>query len=199
MIINAALCNQVFDEAVRQYRGNTSESEIPTYVDNIKQILYRKNWIDNTQWDAEDLIRDPKAPIQDIVKLKRQIDGLNQDRTDLIEKLDDIIFNHMIDVKIDSSARINTETPAWAIDRLSILHIKIFQMHKETIRADAADSHKESCTKKLNILQIQKDDLSMAIDQLLNEMESGRCHAKTYKQMKMYNDPELNPVLRVIK
>ena len=198
MIVNSDICNRQFEKALLDYRYHKIE-DMEEQVQGlciVDQILYIKNWIDNTQWDAEDLIRSTTSSAEEGMNLKRQIDGLNQRRTDMIEQLDQMIFDSMQDVKNNSGSRLSTETPAWAIDRLSILHIKIYQMHQETLRTDANEQHVIACKGKLEVLNTQKDDLSLAIDQLLTDMQSGLCQAKTYKQMKMYNDPELNPVLR---
>ena len=198
MDISSEICNRQFEKALLDYRhhgvnGMENQVEELTALD---QLLYMKNWIDNTQWDAEDLIRSEIQSAEEGMQLKRQIDQLNQQRTELIERLDDMIFESLAHVKTDITARMSTETPAWAIDRLSILHIKCYQMRQETLRPDATDDHISLCKQKLAILETQLSDLSLAIDQLLDEMRAGSCHVKTYKQMKMYNDPQLNPVLR---
>ena len=159
-------------------------------------MLYRKCWIDTVQWAYEDIIRDPNIEPVAALKLKRMIDASNQDRTDTVEYIDSYFLNKYKDVVVKPNAKINSESPAWAIDRLSILALKIYHMHLETIRNDASQEHKDACQKKLNILLEQRVDLSTAIDDLLEDISSGNKYMKVYKQMKMYNDDELNPVLR---
>uniref|UniRef100_UPI0025C30B7F DUF4254 domain-containing protein n=1 Tax=Maribacter sp. TaxID=1897614 RepID=UPI0025C30B7F len=159
-------------------------------------LLYRKNWIDTVQWHYEDIIRDPQIDPVAALKLKRKIDASNQDRTDLVEYIDSYFLNKYQKVQIKENATINTESPAWAIDRLSILALKVYHMQEEVDRTDASPDHLAKCTAKLNILLEQKSDLTTAIDQLIGDIESGKKYMKVYKQMKMYNDDELNPVLR---
>ena len=168
----------------------------PYSKEEIEHLLYRKNWIDTVQWHYEDIIRNPDINPDDALVLKRKIDASNQDRTDLVEFIYSYFLNkyQSVDVKVD--ATINTESPAWAIDRLSILALKIYHMKEEATRADASLEHREKCQVKLEILLEQKNDLFVAIDQLLADIESGDKYMKVYKQMKMYNDEELNPILR---
>ncbi|WP_424004063.1 DUF4254 domain-containing protein [Maribacter sp. IgM3_T14_3] len=168
----------------------------PYSKEEIEHLLYRKNWIDTVQWHYEDIIRNPDINPDDALVLKRKIDASNQDRTDLVEFIDSYFLKKYQSVDVKSDATINTESPAWAIDRLSILALKIYHMKEETIRADASLAHREKCQVKLEILLEQKNDLFVAIDQLLADIESGTKYMKVYKQMKMYNDEELNPILR---
>ena len=170
--------------------------ENPFPKDEIAHLLYRKNWIDTVQWHYEDLIRDPDINPEAALVLKRKIDASNQDRTDLVEYIDSYFLNKYRSVEIKQDAKINTESPAWAIDRLSILALKIYHMQEEVNRTDASKSHRDACQAKLDVLLQQKEDLSLAIDQLLADIEAGDKYMKVYKQMKMYNDEELNPVLR---
>ena len=163
---------------------------------DIAHLLYRKNWIDTVQWHYEDIIRDPEIDPVAALDLKRKIDASNQDRTDLVEYIDSYFLQKYQSVSVKDTATINTESPAWAIDRLSILALKIYHMEEEANRADASQEHKDKCQQKLNVLLEQKKDLSTAIDQLLKDIEEGNKYMKVYKQMKMYNDDELNPVLR---
>jgi len=160
---------------------------------------FRKCWIDTIQWAYEDIIRDPNIDPASALKLKRMIDASNQDRTDTVEFIDGYFLDLYKDIQPTSSAKINSESPAWAIDRLSILAIKIYHMQLETVREDASQSHRSSCLSKLNILLEQRKDLSSAIDDLLEDISAGKKFMKVYKQMKMYNDNELNPVLRANK
>ena len=159
-------------------------------------LLYRKCWIDTVQWHYEDIIRDPKINPVEALKLKRQIDASNQDRTDMVEYLDGYFLKIYKEIKPKSMAKINSESPAWAIDRLSILALKVFHMQEEVDRTDATKEHITTCKSKLGILLEQRIDLSSAIDDLMKDIETGEKYMKVYKQMKMYNDDELNPILR---
>lgn len=163
---------------------------------SIEHLLYRKNWIDTVQWHYEDIIRDPKIDPIEALDLKRKIDASNQDRTDTVEYIDSYFLNKYRSVVPLQNATINTESPAWAIDRLSILALKIYHMDQEVKRTDATQEHRLKCQEKLDILYEQKKDLSQALNQLLEDIQAGRKYMKVYKQMKMYNDEELNPILR---
>jgi len=192
----------IFEESISKYHEKDDVYQSfsnPYPKGDISHLLYRKNWIDTVQWHYEDIIRDPNINAQDALVLKRKIDASNQDRTDLVEYIDSYFLNKYQSVEISEDATINTESPAWAIDRLSILALKIYHMQEEANRTDASATHIEKCTHKLHILLEQRKDLSTAIDQLLSDIEAGRKYMKVYKQMKMYNDEELNPVLRGIK
>jgi hypothetical protein len=167
----------------------------PFNENTIEGSLFKKNWIDSVQWHLEDIIRDPKIDPVKALEIKRWIDRSNQERTDLVELVDSYFLTKYKDVKVQSGATLNTESPAWAIDRLSILALKIYHMEQEVIRKDAAPDHLAKCQAKLDVLLDQKKDLSLAIDQLIADIESGKKYMKAYKQMKMYNDPSLNPVL----
>ncbi|WP_455168611.1 DUF4254 domain-containing protein [Aegicerativicinus sediminis] len=193
--------NAVFNEAIKDYHVKDDVYQLFTNkYDNEEQLLehllYRKCWIDTVQWHYEDIIRDPNIDPVAALKLKRMIDASNQDRTDMVEYIDSYFLQKFSEVTPNSVATINTESPAWAIDRLSILALKIYHMKEETLRTDASASHIEACSKKLEVLLEQQQDLSSAIDQLLEDIASGNKYMKVYKQMKMYNDEELNPVLR---
>ena len=143
----------------------------------------------------EDIIRNPEIDPIEALAIKRRIDKSNQDRTDLVERIDSYFLDKYKDVQVLTDATINTESPAWAIDRLSILALKIYHMRQEVERTDTTPEHHAQCETKLNILLEQQKDLSSAIDQLIEDIEAGRKYMKVYKQMKMYNDPNLNPVL----
>ena len=189
---------QVFNQSIKDYHINDSiETEIknPYSNDQFEHLLYQKNWIDTVQWHLEDIIRDPEIEQIEALKIKRVIDASNQKRTDLVEFIDGYFLNKYKDVKPNEKATLNSETIAWALDRLSILALKIFHMFEEVNRESAEQSHKVSCQKKLDVLNEQKLDLSKAIDQLIDDIEKGNKYMKIYKQMKMYNDEELNPVL----
>lgn len=192
------LAFKIFEESILTYHIKDTVNqpfENPYPKDDISHLLYRKNWIDTVQWHYEDIIRDPNINAEDALVLKRKIDASNQDRTDTVEYIDSYFLQKYKDVSVQPDATINSESPAWAIDRLSILALKIYHMKEEVTRADASENHKKQCQEKLTILLEQKKDLSLAIDQLLNDIETGKKYMKVYKQMKMYNDENLNPVL----
>ena len=189
----------IFEESIQKYHIEDRVDQPlnnPYPADDIAHLLFRKNWIDTVQWHYEDLIRDPEIDPGAALELKRKIDASNQERTDLVEYIDSYFLSKYRDVAVASDAQINTESPAWAIDRLSILALKIYHMQEEAEREDASDAHREACRQKLAVLREQQEDLSSAIDQLLQDIEAGKKYMKVYKQMKMYNDAELNPVLR---
>ena len=192
------LCNQVFNQAIRDYHVTDNiDTPInnPYERDSIENRLYLKCWIDTVQWHFEDIIRDPHIDPIEALALKRRIDRSNQDRTDLVEQIDSYFRQKYSDVNVLPDARINTESPAWAIDRLSILALKIYHRKEQAERTDASDEHRQKCQTKLNVLLEQQVDLGTAIDQLLEDIAAGRKYMKVYRQMKMYNDPSTNPVL----
>ena len=160
-----------------------------------ESMMYKKAWIDTVQWHLEDIIRKPSIDPKEALVIKRRIDKSNQDRTDMVEEIDDYFFQKFKDIASSNDAILNTETPAWAIDRLSILELKIYHMRIESERESADESHKLNCLEKLNVLLLQRENLSTAIDQLLTNISEGKVKAVTYKQMKMYNDKKLNPEL----
>ena len=193
--------NEIFKKVIDNYHIiDTVDQSYSNPYDQKSQLLEyllsQKCWIDTVQWHYEDIIRDPNIDPVAALKLKRQIDASNQDRTDMVEYLDSYFLNKYKDIQQIKEARINSESPAWAIDRLSILALKIYHMQEEVNRTNATLEHIETCKNKLNILLDQRNDLSAAIDELLQDIENGDKYMKVYKQMKMYNDDELNPVLR---
>ncbi|KAA1244340.1 DUF4254 domain-containing protein [Aquimarina sp. RZ0] len=193
--------NTIFKEVIEMYHviDRVDQDFFNPYDSKsqvIEHLLYRKCWIDTVQWHYEDIIRDPEIDPVAALTLKRKIDASNQDRTDMVEYIDSYFLEKYKDIIPTPEATINTESPAWGIDRLSILALKVYHMHEETIREGASDSHKSICQKKYDVLLEQRTDLSTAIDTLLEDIESGDKYMKVYKQMKMYNDDELNPVLR---
>ncbi len=197
--MNARQYNQLFDNVIEKYHrlddvDQPFENPFPK-EDVLEHLLYRKCWIDTVQWHYEDIIRIPDIDPVSALKLKRKIDASNQDRTDMVEYIDSYFLDKYKQVKVAENATINTESPAWAIDRLSILALKIYHMAEEANRENASESHKLACQKKLEILELQREDLSSAIDDLLQDIASGKKYMKVYKQMKMYNDEELNPML----
>ena len=188
----------VFEQVIIDYHIHDSIEKTPDNPFDQKDfrfLLYQKNWIDTVQWHLEDIIRDPEIDPVEALKIKRIIDASNQKRTDLVEYIDGYFLEKYKSVKTISSATINTETIAWAIDRLSILALKIYHMKEESARQTADENHKVNCLKKLDVLNDQRKDLCSAIDQLIEDIECGKKYIKVYKQMKMYNDEDLNPVL----
>ena len=192
------LSNPIFEQVIKDYHiADDVDQPInnPYEQGSIEFYLYIKNWIDTVQWHLEDIIRDPQINPVEALALKRRIDKSNQDRTDLVEMIDSYFLDKYKDVTPLPTATINTESPAWAVDRLSILALKIFHMQEQVDRKDASAEHIATCQKKLSVLLEQQKDLSSAIDQLIADIEAGRKYMKVYKQMKMYNDPSTNPIL----
>ena len=192
------LCNKIFNQSITAYhRHNDVHESIsnPYEKSSIEHLLYLKNWIDTVQWHLEDIIRDPKIDPVEALGIKRWIDRSNQERTDVVEYIDSYFLEKYSKTTPAADADINTESPAWAIDRLSILALKIYHMQEEANRADATPAHRAACQRKLDILLEQQQDLGKAIEALLSDIAAGRKFMKVYKQMKMYNDPSLNPVL----
>jgi len=190
--------NRIFNRAIEEYHRHDDVDhpiENPYEAGTLEHLLYHKNWIDTVQWHLEDIIRNPEIDPVEALAIKRRIDRSNQERTDMVEYVDSYLLEKYRDVVPAPDARLNTETPAWAVDRLSILALKIYHMARETERTDVDDAHRDACRKKLDVLLAQQTDLSRAIEELIEDIEAGRKYMKTYKQMKMYNDPQLNPVL----
>ena len=191
----------IFQEVIATYHVIDSveqafENPYKSEDDLLSHLLYKKCWIDTVQWHYEDIIRDPQIDPVAALTLKRKIDASNQERTDMVEYLDSYFLEKYTSVEVKDGATINSESPAWAFDRFSILALKIYHMNEEATRTDASETHREACQVKLDILLEQRIDLSTAIDQLLGDIATGNKYMKVYKQMKMYNDDELNPVLR---
>ena len=191
-------CFKIFEDTVNEYHKHDdvdAKVENPFAPGTIEHTLFAKNWIDAVQWHLEDIIRDPQIDPVEALALKRRIDKSNQDRTDMVEELDTYLREKYSDVKVAADATINTESPAWALDRLSILALKIYHMQAEVDRTDATAEHLAKCRGKLAVLLEQRADLTTAINQLLDDIAAGRKYMKVYRQMKMYNDPATNPVL----
>ena len=189
---------EIFNQSINDYhvKDNVDEpvkNQFPNGT--LERILYAKNWIDTVQWHLEDIIRDENIDPTEALKIKRRIDSFNQQRTDLVEFIDSWFLQKYENIVPNSDAKINSETPAWAVDRLSILALKVYHMSLEANRTSADEEHRQKCSDKLNVLLEQKKDLSEAIDQLIFDIENGKVKMKVYKQMKMYNDESLNPVL----
>lgn len=196
--MNSKQYNQLFDEVIKQYHvvDNVDQPfKNPYEKTTFEHLLYRKSWIDTVQWHYEDIIRLPDINPTEALVLKRKIDASNQDRTDMVEYIDSYFLNKYKDVTVKKGAKINSETPAWAIDRLSILALKIYHMREEATRESASTEHRAKCQQKLDVLLEQRVDLSTAIDDLLNDIATGEKYMKVYKQMKMYNDEDTNPML----
>ena len=189
---------KIFNQSINEYH---QKDDVDTPINNsfekntLEWLLYAKNWIDTVQWHLEDIIRDENIEPLEALKIKRRIDSSNQQRTDLVEFIDSWFLQKYENITPEPDAKINSETPAWAVDRLSILALKVYHMSLEANRSSATEEHRFNCTTKLNVLLEQKKDLSEAIDQLLFDIENGKIKMKVYKQMKMYNDENLNPVL----
>jgi hypothetical protein len=193
--------NKIFQDVIAQYHiANMVDQPFSNPYDRdnnlLEHLLYRKCWIDTVQWHYEDIIRDPNIDPVAALSLKRQIDASNQDRTDMVEYIDGYFLEEYKHIEVKADATINTESPAWGVDRLSILALKVYHMHEEATRTDATDAHRMACQTKLDVLLEQRVDLSTAIDTLLSDIKKGDKYMKVYKQMKMYNDDELNPILR---
>jgi len=192
------LAYSVFEQSIQDYHQFDNVDQPinnPFPKEKFEHLLYLKNWIDTVQWHFEDIIRDPNIDPVAALTLKRRIDASNQERTDMVEYIDGYFLQKYAHVAVKDNAKINSESPAWAFDRLSILALKIHHMNEEATRVEASQNHRDKCQAKLNILLEQRTDLSTAIEDLLNDIESGDKFMKVYKQMKMYNDDDLNPVL----
>jgi hypothetical protein len=188
----------VFEQSIKDYHiiDHVYQPTLNPYTKGtIEYLLYAKNWVDTVQWHYEDIIRDPNIDPVAALVLKRKIDASNQVRTDMVEYIDSYFLQKHKDVKVKPGAKINTESPAWAIDRLSILALKIYHMNEEANRKEATAEHRAKCQEKLNVLLDQKNDMFISINDLLTDIENGDKFMKVYKQMKMYNDDDLNPVL----
>lgn len=197
-MIQANKCFAIFDGCIQDYHVIDSvEQELknPFEQGSFEALLYHKNWIDTVQWHYEDLIRDPEINPIAGMELKRKIDASNQKRTDMVEQIDDYYLAQFQEVEVVEDATLNTESPAWVMDRLSILALKIYHMQEQVNRSDADEAMKSKNKSRLTILLEQKEDLSLSFDQLIKEYSAGSRKMKVYRQMKLYNDPSTNPVL----
>ncbi len=191
--------NTIFKTAIEDYHITDSVDAVlvPKFThEPFAALLYHKNWIDTVQWHYEDIIRNPNGEAAFLMTIKRRIDGSNQDRTDKVEQIDEYIFDKLKNVKIAETARLNSETPAWLLDKMSILQLKIYHFAAQAADNSLEESLKKSVNEKLHILQIQEQDLAQCYDELIEDLESGQKYMRLYKQMKMYNDPNLNPILK---
>lgn len=197
-MLSADQCYSIFQRSIDSYH---LKDDVDAPLNNpypsgsFEALLYLKNWIDTVQWHLEDIIRDPQIDPVKGIAIKRRIDKSNQDRTDTVEKIDDVFLEEFRNVKPKAGARINSETPAWLLDRMSILMLKIYHMNEQVQRKDASADHIQKCQLKLNVLLEQKQDMRTAFDELIEDIQSGDRRFKVYRQMKMYNDTSLNPVL----
>ncbi len=188
----------IFEQSIKDYHiiNDVYQPVLnPHEKGSVEHLLYAKNWVDTVQWHYEDIVRDPNIDPVAALDLKRKIDASNQVRTDMVEYIDGYFSQKYAHVQVKPNARINTESPAWAIDRLSILALKIYHMNEEATREEATAEHRAKCQEKLNVLLDQKNDMFISISQLVEDIENGDKFMKVYKQMKMYNDEDLNPVL----
>lgn len=194
--MNATICFDIFKKVIDTYHITDSvETPLTNPYQSMEGLLYHKCWIDTVQWHYEDIIRDPNINPDAALVLKRKIDASNQDRTDMVEKIDDWFWDYFGAKNDLTCGKINTESPAWVVDRLSILALKIYHMQEQVDRTDADAKHTAKVQEKLNVLLEQKEDLSLAFNQLIEDVMEGRKYMKVYRQMKMYNDESLNPVL----
>jgi hypothetical protein len=197
-MLSANQCYAVFQQSIDDYHKTDhvdTPATNPNPPESFETLLYTKNWIDTVQWHLEDIIRVPDIDPAEALQIKRRIDKSNQDRTDLVEKIDDYFLNEFKQVTPKPTAKINSETPAWLLDRMSILLLKIYHMKEQTDRDDATDEHRTKCQIKLKVLMEQRTDMQLAFDQLVEDIHTGDRKMKVYRQMKMYNDATLNPML----
>ena len=197
-MLNAEQCYKIFTQSIDDYHVHdhvATPVKNPFTVGSFESLLYAKNWIDTVQWHLEDIIRKPDINPTEALQIKRRIDKSNQDRTDLVERIDDYFLEQFKDVVPKKEARMNSETPAWLLDRMSILMLKIYHMKEQTLRRDVTDEHIAKCSQKLSTLMEQRADMQMAYDELIEDIRLGNRKFKVYRQMKMYNDSSLNPML----
>ena len=191
-------CIEIFNKSINDYHIHDNVNHPcnnPFSENSIESLMYLKNWIDTVQWHFEDIIRDPNIDPEKGILLKRKIDRSNQERTDLVEKIDDYYIELFKNVDSEENAKLNTESPGWVVDRISILCLKIYHMKEQAERKDVQVEHINNCNNKLSILQEQQRDLALSFDELLEDLKKGIKKIKVYRQMKMYNDSSLNPVL----
>jgi hypothetical protein len=196
--MKATVCISIFNQVISDYHQQDNVDtviEIPFHENTLEALLYKKCWIDTVQWHLEDIIRDPQIDNANGISIKRRIDQSNQDRTDLVEQIDDWINNELASIQPLETARLNTESIAWVLDRISILCLKLFHMKEQTERDEADETHLNKCKLKYSVLLEQEKDMIQSYDELLEDIEAGKRYVKVYRQMKMYNDQSLNPVL----
>ena len=182
-------CYRIFEQATEAYHTTDNINATvhnPYPVNSFEFYLYLKHWVDAVQWHLLNIIHQPDQEAGKVLEVVSRIEKMNQERVDLVELIDSLLQDRYKGVKPLPQATLNTESPAWAIDRLSILELKIYHTRKETERTDASDVSLARFRKKLEILEEQRKDLSTAIDQLLLDIRQGKKHLKVYKQMKLY-------------
>ncbi len=197
-ILSASACYAIFESSIANYHiaDNVDKPIENLYkTGSFEYLLYLKNWIDTVQWHLEDIIRSPSIAPEELVAVKRRIDASNQHRTDVVEQIDDYFLHCFANIKPAETARLNSETPAWLLDKMSILLLKVYHMKEQTERADVSDEHRAKCAAKLAVLLEQRADMGSCFDELMQEIQAGTRRFKVYRQMKMYNDAALNPVL----
>jgi hypothetical protein len=197
-MLSAESCYSIFQQSIEDYHIHDDVDtplKNPYELGSFENLLYAKNWIDTVQWHLEDIIRNPSIEPAEGIAVKRRIDKSNQDRTDLVERIDDYFLGYFKNVETKPGTRINSETPAWLLDRMSILLLKIFHMREQTLRKEASAEHIAKCEDKLKILLEQRTDMKNAFDELMEDIAAGARRFKVYRQMKMYNDESMNPVL----
>ena len=196
--MNATFANDLFRQSIQDYhRTDNVDTPLdnPFSANDIASLLYQKNWIDTVQWHLEDIIRSPTIRPDELVAIKRRIDQSNQDRTDTVEQIDSWFFDQFRHASPKPGARLNSETPAWLLDRMSILQLKLYHFREQTERPGVTAEHRQKAGQKLAVLTEQERDLAQCFDELLEDIRTGDRYMKVYRQMKMYNDPTLNPVL----
>lgn len=197
-MLSANDCYKAFQRSIDDYHKHDNVDapvQNPYPPESFEALLYHKNWIDTVQWHLEDIIRKPEIDPKEGIALKRRIDKSNQDRTDMVEKVDDQFLAKFQGIVPKPGARMNSETPAWLLDRMSILLLKIFHMKEQTERTDVSIDHISKTKAKLSVLLEQREDMRQAYDELIEDIASGNRKFKVYRQMKMYNDSSLNPML----
>lgn len=196
--MNAPVANDIFRRSIQTYHLTDAVDtpiQNPYGADDIASLLYQKNWIDTVQWHLEDLIRSPAIRPDELAAIKRRIDQSNQDRTDTVEQIDGWFWEQFSQITPKPTARMNSETPAWLLDRMSILQLKLYHFREQIDRESVSDEHRQRAAQKLGVLLEQEQDLARCFDELLEDIRNGYRYMKVYRQMKMYNDPTLNPVL----
>ena len=197
-MLKATDCYKIFQQSIDDYHQTddvNAKFKNPYKSESFESLLYEKNWIDTVQWHLEDIIRAPEINPMEGIQIKRRIDKSNQNRTDVVERVDDYFLEYFKGTTPKPGARINSETPAWLLDRMSILLLKIYHMKEQTERKDSSDEHLRKCEAKLQVLMEQKNDMQLAFDEMIEDINAGVRRFKVYRQMKMYNDASLNPAL----
>jgi len=191
-MLDAILITRMQDEVTLGLHETEGELEIETSADGLMAIAIAQHRANFDLWHEEDKARDPSATDKEIARVKHAIDALNQRRNDLMEKIDRWLLERL---EQNEAAPLNSETPGLMIDRLSVLSLKIYHTREEAHRASASEEHRRRNLARLAQLEEQRADLAGCLDALWAEVLSGTRRFKLYRQMKMYNDPELNPAM----